>query len=53
VGVVAECYGREFIGIELNPDYCEMAEQRIMVEGRGGKLRPPPEQIDGQLSLLP
>jgi DNA modification methylase len=53
VGAVSVLYGREFIGIELNPDYCEMAEQRIMVEGRGGRLRPPPEQIDGQMSLLP
>jgi DNA modification methylase len=53
VGVVSELRGREFIGIELNADYCAMAEQRIEVEGRGGKLRPPPEQIDGQMSLLP
>jgi DNA modification methylase len=53
VGVVSAWHGREFIGIELNPDYCAMAEQRIMVEGRGGRLRAPPEQIPGQMTLLP
>ena len=29
VGVVAEKLGRQFIGIELNPDYVKMAEKRI------------------------
>lgn len=28
-GVVAKRLGREFIGIEINPDYCEAAEKRI------------------------
>ena len=28
-GLVAMRLGREFIGIELNPDYCEMARKRI------------------------
>lgn len=28
-GVVATQYNREFIGIELNPDYCKIAEKRI------------------------
>ena len=28
-GVVAKELGRDFIGIELNPEYCEMAERRI------------------------
>lgn len=28
-GVVAECYGRDFIGIELKPEYVAMAERRI------------------------
>ncbi len=28
-GVVAKQLGRSFIGIELNPEYCEMARQRI------------------------
>lgn len=29
VGVVALRHGRNFVGIELNPDYAEMARQRI------------------------
>ena len=29
VGVVAKQLGRDFIGIELSPKYCEMAEKRI------------------------
>jgi DNA modification methylase len=28
-GIVAKRLGREFIGIELNPDYCEMAQKGI------------------------
>jgi len=28
-GLVAKRLGRSFIGIELNPDYCAMAERRI------------------------
>lgn len=28
-GVVAARFGRSFLGIELNPDYCEMTKQRI------------------------
>jgi len=28
-GMVAMRLGREFIGVELNPDYCEMARKRI------------------------
>ena len=27
--VVAEKHGRKWIGIELNPDYCEMAKRRV------------------------
>ena len=30
VGVVCEWFNRDFVGIELNPDYCEMAKRRIM-----------------------
>ena len=29
VGVVALRYGRRFLGLELNPTYCEMARRRI------------------------
>jgi site-specific DNA-methyltransferase (adenine-specific)/site-specific DNA-methyltransferase (cytosine-N4-specific) len=28
-GVVAKQHGRQFTGIEINPDYCEMARQRL------------------------
>lgn len=33
-GVVAVGLGRRFVGIELNPEYCRMAEERI------GRLAP-------------
>jgi DNA modification methylase len=32
-GLVAKELGRDFIGIELNPDYCRMAEKRIAKVG--------------------
>jgi hypothetical protein len=28
-GAVAVTYGRHFVGIELNPEYCMMSERRI------------------------
>lgn len=28
-GLVAERLGREYIGIELNPDYVKMADKRV------------------------
>jgi site-specific DNA-methyltransferase (adenine-specific) len=31
-GVVALCHGRDFLGIELNPDYIRLAEKRIAAE---------------------
>ncbi len=37
-GVVAAKHGRDFIGIELNPEYAEMARRRIAEETRQGKL---------------
>ena len=30
VGVVAQKHGRSFIGIELNPEYVKLAEQRLL-----------------------
>lgn len=39
-GVVAKQLGRSFIGIEINPEYCEMAKQRI------ANPRPDPELVD-------
>lgn len=30
VGVVAQKFGRQFIGIELNPEYVKLAEKRLL-----------------------
>lgn len=48
VGVVAKQHERNFIGIELNPDYCKMAEQRI------ANPEPEPEVPDapGQMTMF-
>lgn len=35
-GAVATQEGRDFIGIEINPDYCEMSRQRIRESQKGG-----------------
>ena len=48
VGVVCEWHARDFVGIELNSEYAEMARKRIAVDGRLGRAayrpeRPPPE----------
>mgnify|MGYP006921290385 CR=1 FL=1 len=40
-GMVAKELGREFIGIELNPKYCEMAERRIAQVGYQIELEGP------------
>lgn len=37
-GLVAYEHGREFIGIELSPDYCRMAEKRIARATAQGRL---------------
>jgi hypothetical protein len=49
VGVACRWYGRDFIGIELNPTYAEMARRRIETDGRLGRTAyrpglPPDEQ---------
>lgn len=36
-GAVAIQEGRDFIGIEINPDYCEMSRQRIQESKKGDK----------------
>jgi DNA modification methylase len=48
VGVVASWYGRDFIGIELNPEYAEMAERRIASEGRLGRRAAKPEPVQAE-----
>lgn len=48
VGKVAQSLGRDWIGIELNTDYCEVARKRIDQAGRQGKLfepQPQPKQL--------
>lgn len=47
-GVGAKALGRSFIGIELNPEYCEMARERI----RNPWPLPAIPDVAGQLSLL-
>jgi hypothetical protein len=53
VGVVCAWHARDFLGLELNPQYAEMARRRIATEGRLGRsaYRPEPP-ADGQLALL-
>jgi DNA modification methylase len=36
-GAVAAKEGRDFIGIDINPDYCKISEQRLQeAAGEGG-----------------
>lgn len=48
VGVVCRKSGRNFIGIELNPEYANMARRRI------ANPHPEPEvpEVEGQLQLI-
>lgn len=53
VGVVCSWYGRDFIGIELSPEYVKLAERRIQIEGDPGwrdKHDPPQVSVE-QLAL--
>jgi len=53
-GLVALQHGRDFVGIELNPEYAQMARDRIETAIRLG-FRPPQNggaQIDGQEALF-
>jgi DNA modification methylase len=46
-GVVALSHGRRFVGVELNPDYAEMARRRLVAFDLGERLPPPvTEQAD-------
>jgi site-specific DNA-methyltransferase (adenine-specific) len=40
VGVVAERLGRDWLGIELNPSYCQLAWKRIRGLPSGGRHEP-------------
>ena len=48
VGVVCKKQGRDYIGIELNPEYVKIQEQRIENTPEKGT---DPEQVPGQMSL--
>jgi hypothetical protein len=51
-GVVAGQLGRDFIGVELNPEYAAMARDRITREGRpGDREHRPHKPITGQGTL--
>jgi DNA modification methylase len=52
VGVVVRWHGRNFIGIELNADYCVMARRRILLEGNPGRRAAvADEPIPGQMAM--
>ena len=50
VGVVSVRHGRDYVGIELNPEYVEMAEDRIAAVATGVPLK---EARRGQLPMFP
>jgi site-specific DNA-methyltransferase (adenine-specific) len=52
VGVVAERHGRDWIGIEINPDYAELADQRL-VEARSARGADGPPVGGTDDSVLP
>ena len=37
-GLVSEKLSRKWIGIEINPEYCEIAKDRIEIEAKQAKL---------------
>ena len=47
-------HGRDYIGIELNPAYAQMARERIATAVRLGFRQPDsvPEPIEGQTSMF-
>ena len=47
-GVVARQLGRQFIGIELNPNYCSLALRRI----RNPQPEPVVADVVGQMGLF-
>jgi DNA modification methylase len=38
-GVAAVSLGRQFIGIEMDPEYCRIAEERMKAEFKGSSAR--------------
>jgi hypothetical protein len=55
VGLVAERHGRDWVGIEINPEYANLAEQRL-AEARADRAEPdggPVGGTQGDLEVLP
>lgn len=52
-GLVATRLGRDFVGIELSPEYVVLGEERIRrwEANPGGHLQGDPDPLDGQLSI--
>lgn len=51
--IAAELCGRSWIGIEISPEYCQMANDRIKAARKLKGSRPLPEQIvDGPTSIM-
>jgi len=52
-GLVATQHGRDFIGIELNPEYVQLGEDRIRrwEANPAGHLEGDPDPLEGQLSI--
>ena len=52
-GLVATQLGRDFLGLELNPEYVGLGEDRIRrwEANPAGHLKGDPEPLDGQLSI--
>jgi DNA modification methylase len=54
-GMACELEGRDFVGVDLNPDYCELARARIAhVKKHGTDWKADPRQValDAQMELL-
>ena len=44
--VVAKALGRKYIGIDISPEYCKMAEERIARNGKHKEVELPKLQMD-------
>ena len=49
--VACERLGRNWIGIEIDPEYCKIAEKRVAAERAQGKLFKPKELEAVQLAI--
>jgi hypothetical protein len=52
-GLVARKHSRDYIGIELNPEYAEMAEKRIVAELGMFADSPTPPAIGASMLSVP